>query len=65
MAAPKAKVFANSLGVSFGNLGLSMGTAISGWVIVSRGIHQVPWVSVTLVIASLILVCVKRKNPQD
>jgi predicted MFS family arabinose efflux permease len=65
MAAPKAKVFANSLGVSFGNLGLSMGTAISGWVIVSSGIHQVPWVSVTLVLASLILVFVKRKNLQD
>lgn len=65
MAAPKAKVFANSLGVSFGNLGLSMGTAISGWVIVNSSIHQVPWVSIMLVIASLILVFVKRKNLQD
>lgn len=78
VAAPGAKVFANSLGVSFGNLGLSMGTAISGWVIVNSGIHQVPWVSVALVVTSLILVfvkagigyknrrtCVTGQNPQN
>lgn len=42
-AAPEAPGFANSLSISFGNLGVSLGTAVSGWVITTIGIHQAPW----------------------
>lgn len=42
-AAPEAPEFANSLQTSFGNLGVSMGTAVGGWFIVHKGIEQLPW----------------------
>lgn len=43
-AAPQAPEFANSLQASFGNLGVSMGTAVGGWFIVNKGIEHLPWV---------------------
>jgi len=42
--APDAKEFANSLQTSFGNLGVSAGTAISGWFVGQQGIAIAPWV---------------------
>ncbi|CAM4365049.1 Predicted arabinose efflux permease, MFS family [Pedobacter westerhofensis] len=42
--APEAKEFANSLQTSFGNLGVSAGTAISGWFIAKYSIGIAPWV---------------------
>ncbi|MCM0667053.1 MFS transporter [Flavobacterium tyrosinilyticum] len=43
-AAPEAPEFANSLQSSFGNLGVSTGTIISGWFIANVGIQSIPWV---------------------
>jgi predicted MFS family arabinose efflux permease len=43
-AAPDAPEFANSLQASFGNLGVSLGTAIGGWFIATKGIANLPWV---------------------
>ncbi len=51
--------FANSLGLSFGNLGLTIGTAISGWIIGTSGIIYTPWVSIALAISALSVVGVK------
>lgn len=45
-AAPDAKEFANSLQTSFGNLGVSIGTATGGWFINHYGIQITPWVGV-------------------
>lgn len=42
-AASDAKEFANSLQTSFGNLGVSLGTAIGGWFINHYGISVTPW----------------------
>ncbi len=42
-AAPNAKEFANSLQTSFGNLGVSSGTAIGGFFISQYGISIAPW----------------------
>lgn len=50
---PESLEFANSLATSFGNLGVSLGTTIGGWVIVNKGIQYTPWV--TLVFGSLAL----------
>lgn len=55
-AAPQAQEFANSLGISFGNLGLMAGTMFSGWVIAGAGVQYTAWVSLGLVILSLALV---------
>lgn len=59
-AAPGAEDFANSLGVSFGNLGLTLGAVISGWVIAHVGIDHTPWASVALVVISFVLVCTRQ-----
>lgn len=45
-AAPDAKEFANSLQTSFGNLGVSLGTATGGWFINHYGIQIIPWVGI-------------------
>ncbi|ASZ12694.1 MFS transporter [Chitinophaga pendula] len=55
-AAPHAQEFANSLGISFGNLGLTAGTMISGWVIAGAGVQYTAWVSLALVSLSLAFV---------
>lgn len=43
-AASDAKEFAGSLQTSFGNLGVSLGTAVGGWFISRYGISVTPWV---------------------
>lgn len=45
-AASDAKEFANSLQTSFGNLGVSLGTATGGWFINHYGISITPWVGI-------------------
>ncbi|WP_232816249.1 MFS transporter [Chryseobacterium capnotolerans] len=43
-AAPDALEFANSLATSFGNLGVTLGTTIGGWIIMSQGVEYTPWI---------------------
>ncbi|CAH0199647.1 MFS transporter [Chryseobacterium sp. Bi04] len=45
-AAPGSLEFANSLATSFGNLGVTLGTTIGGWIIVTKGVVFTPWVGV-------------------
>lgn len=55
-AAPHALEFANSLATSFGNLGVSVGTMVSGWIIVSNGVEFSPWVGLCFGILSLSMI---------
>ncbi|MEY8760191.1 MFS transporter [Chryseobacterium tongliaoense] len=41
---PDSLEFANSLATSFGNLGVTLGTTLGGWVIVSYGVQYNPWI---------------------
>ena len=50
-SAPEAMEFANSLATSFGNLGITVGTTIGGWIIVNKGVAYTPWL--TLVFGAL------------
>ncbi|MBP2619221.1 MFS transporter [Chryseobacterium jejuense] len=43
-AAPDALEFANSLATSFGNLGVTLGTTIGGWIIITKGVEYTPWI---------------------
>lgn len=43
-AAPGSLEFANSLATSFGNLGVTLGTTIGGWIIITKGVVFTPWV---------------------
>ena len=50
-SAPEAMEFANSLATSFGNLGVTVGTTVGGWIIVSKGVQYTPLL--TLVFGAL------------
>jgi predicted MFS family arabinose efflux permease len=52
-AAPDAKEFANSLQTSFGNLGVTAGTATSGWFITSHTVSITPWIGLPFGILAL------------
>ena len=43
-SAPDSLEFANSLATSFGNLGVTMGTTLGGWMIITKGVTYNPWI---------------------
>lgn len=43
-SAPNSLEFANSLATSFGNLGVTLGTTLGGWMIISHGVQYNPWI---------------------
>ena len=55
-AAQDAKEFANSLQTSFGNLGVSLGTATGGWFISHYGIAVTPWVGIGFGILAMVMI---------
>jgi predicted MFS family arabinose efflux permease len=55
-AAPDAPEFANSLQASFGNLGVSMGTAIGGWFIATHGILNLPWIGAAFGVLAILMI---------
>jgi predicted MFS family arabinose efflux permease len=55
-AAPDAPEFANSLAISFGNLGVTAGTVVSGWFIASMGVVESPWVGMGFGIFALLMI---------
>lgn len=59
--APEAPEFANSISISFGNLGISIGTAIGGLSIASYGIHSTPWIMFVFGIAALVMMVIKKR----
>ncbi|WP_212005139.1 MFS transporter [Chitinophaga sp. HK235] len=54
--AREAPEFANSLSISFGNLGISSGTLVGGWVISRYGVSCTPWAMCMFGVAALVLV---------
>lgn len=56
-SAPNALEFANSLATSFGNLGVTLGTTVGGWIIITKGVEYTPWIgSVFGVLAFLMMI---------
>lgn len=55
-AAPQAPEFANSLAISFGNLGVTAGTVVSGWFIAAMGVVESPWVGMGFGILALLMI---------
>lgn len=53
---PKSLEFANSLATSFGNLGVTLGTTIGGWIIVTKGIVYTPWLTVLFGILAFVMI---------
>lgn len=58
--AREAPEFANSISISVGNLGIAIGTALSGWVIAGYGIHYAPWVMLGFSLIALIMMLFRK-----
>lgn len=59
-AAPEAVAFVNSLQISFGNLGLVIGTTVGGWIITTKGIHHTPWVTMTFGMMAFLMMLLRE-----
>ncbi len=44
-SAPQSLAFANSLATSFGNMGVTLGTTVGGWIIATKGVQYTPWLT--------------------
>jgi len=59
-AAPEALEFANGMTASFANFGITAGTMAGGWVIVHKGIAEVPWVAILFGVAAIVMVLIRH-----
>lgn len=57
---PDSLEFANSLATSFGNLGVTLGTTIGGWIIVSKGVEYTPWVTLVFGILAFFMILLRE-----
>jgi len=53
---PESLEFANSLATSFGNLGVTLGTTLGGWIIISKGVGYNPWVGFAFGILAFLMI---------
>lgn len=57
-SAPEAMEFANSLATSTGNLGVTLGTTMGGWIIATHGVVYTPWLTLGFgLLAYLMMLC--------
>ncbi len=57
---PKSLEFANSLATSFGNLGISLGTTVGGWLIATKSVVYTPWLTLFFGILAFLMIGVRR-----
>lgn len=55
-SAPKSLEFANSLATSFGNLGVTLGTTVGGWMTITKGVSYNPWIGVVFGALAFLLI---------
>ncbi|MGG5207624.1 MFS transporter [Chryseobacterium sp. MIQD13] len=56
---PDSLEFANSLATSFGNLGVTLGTALGGWMIVTKGASYNPWIGFVFGIMAFLMIILR------
>lgn len=54
-----APEFGNSLFISFSNLGITVGTAVGGWVLAEYGARQLAWAGAGFAVAALIAMALR------
>ncbi|WP_288437641.1 hypothetical protein [uncultured Chryseobacterium sp.] len=54
--------FANSLATSFGNLGVTRGQTIGGWVIVTKGVEYTPWIGFVFGLLAFLMMALKEMS---
>jgi predicted MFS family arabinose efflux permease len=55
-SAPSSLEFANSLATSFGNLGVTLGTTVGGWMIITKGVSYNPWIGLGFGVLAFIMI---------
>ncbi|MBT2560166.1 MFS transporter [Pedobacter sp. ISL-68] len=58
-AAPNSLEFANSLATSFGNLGVTIGTTLGGWMIITKGVVYNPWIGLVFGTLAFIMIALR------
>ncbi|NIG54704.1 MFS transporter [Chitinophaga sp. Cy-1792] len=58
-SAPHALEFANSLATSFGNLGVTLGTTVGGWIIASKGVQYTPWMTIVFGALAFVMILLR------
>lgn len=59
-SAPNCLEFANSLATSFGNMGITLGTTIGGWIIATKGVQYTPWLTLVFGILAFSMIIIRR-----
>lgn len=57
---PNSLEFANSLATSFGNLGVTLGTTLGGWMIVAKGAAYNPWIGLVFGLLAFMMIVWRR-----
>lgn len=55
-SAPNSLEFANSLATSFGNLGVTLGTTLGGWIIITKGVSFNPLIGIVFGILAFLMI---------
>ncbi|MDQ0641185.1 putative MFS family arabinose efflux permease [Pedobacter sp. W3I1] len=58
-SAPDSLEFANSLATSFGNLGVTLGTTLGGWMIITKGVEYNPWIGLIFGILAFLMIALR------
>lgn len=58
-SAPDSLEFANSLATSFGNLGVTLGTTLGGWMIITKGVEYNPWIGVVFGLLAFLMMALR------
>lgn len=56
---PESLEFANSLATSFGNLGVTLGTTVGGWIIITKGVSYNPWIGLIFGILAYMMIALR------
>lgn len=59
-SAPTSLEFANSLATSFGNLGITVGTTVGGWIIATKGVQFTPWLTLLFGILAFAMIILRK-----
>jgi predicted MFS family arabinose efflux permease len=55
-SAPDSLEFANSLATSFGNLGVTLGTTLGGWIIITKGVAYTPYIGIVFGVLAFLMI---------
>jgi len=57
---PQSMEFANSLATSFGNLGVTLGTTLGGFMIINKGVEYNPWISLVFGALAFLMIVLRK-----